>query len=500
MNKQIKIGSIIAYINIALNLVVNFMLAPFMLKHLGESEYGVYKIVQSFTGQLAIMSFGLATVSARYVVVYNTQHKKKEKENFLFMIYGVSIVLSLLVTLIGFVLYLLMDKIYANSLSPDELIMAKRICLFLVLNVALSILCDSFTGIIKAYEKFVISHLLSTLRLVFRLSSIIILLSIGVKSIGIVLTDLSITACILMFSVLYVRLVLKEKAHFYSFEKKSVKEISTFAIAVFLQAIVNQVNQNLDNTILGIMTNTSVVTTYSIALTLYTCFISLVTVMGGMFGPKATKLVASGASGEELTEFAVAPGRIQLMIALLGIIGFVFCGKDFVFLWMGDGFDDVYPITLILIIPATLSLIESVTNTILDAMLKRMVRSIILVGMCVINIAVSIVLIKIFGYIGAAFGTAISVIIGHGVFINLYLHTKIGLDIPKMFRMIFKGILPAFLLCLALGYFVTFIPGRSMIGFGVKGGLITLIYSVVMFLVGMNEQEKQYIGHFFKRK
>ena len=56
----------IVYVNIFLNLVINFMLTPILLKYLGESEYGVYKIVQSFTGQLAIMSFGI--INGRYAV------------------------------------------------------------------------------------------------------------------------------------------------------------------------------------------------------------------------------------------------------------------------------------------------------------------------------------------------------------------------------------------------------------------------------------------------
>lgn len=84
MNKQIKYGSLIAYFNIGLNLVVNFALTPFMLSYLGSSEYGVYKIVQSFTGQLAIMSFGLGTVATRYVVLYNTQKKRKIRKIFCF--------------------------------------------------------------------------------------------------------------------------------------------------------------------------------------------------------------------------------------------------------------------------------------------------------------------------------------------------------------------------------------------------------------------------------
>ena len=499
MNKQIKYGSLIAYLNIALNLVINFALTPFMLSHLGSSEYGVYKIVQSFTGQLAIMSFGLGTVATRYVVLYNTQKKKKDKENFLFLIYMIAALLGFGVIVIGAILYGCMDVIYAKSLTSSELYVAKKLCFILVINVAFSILCDAFFGIIRAHERFVVSNILSTFRLVLRLLAIIILLNLGVKSIGIVITDLSITILILLFSVIYVKFKLKEKAKYYKFDKKLIVEIATFALAVFLQAIVNQVNQNLDNTILGIMTSTSIVTVYSIALTLYTCFISLVTALSNMFGPKATKLVAKGVSGEQLTDFAIGPGRIQTLIALLGILGFIVVGKDFIRIWMGAGFDDVYIITLILIIPALIPLIESVTNTILDAMMKRMARSIALLGMCVINVAASIILIKMIGFIGAAIGTAISVIVGHGIIINLYLHRCIGLNVPRMFKEIFKGLLPAFLLCLAIGYLISLIPGSNIVFFGIKVVLLVIEYGMIMYMFGMNEIEKQYIKNMIKR-
>lgn len=491
MNRQIKSGAIIAYLNIILNLVINFALTPFIIFHLGASEYGAYKIVQSFTGQLGIMSFGLSTVATRYIVLYNTQNKQREKENFLFLLRTIATILAIAVVAIGMLLYASMDAIYANSLNADELAIAKQLCLVLVLNVALSICCDANTGIIRAYERFVLSNALSMFRLIFRLLSIVVLLNLGVKSIGIVLTDLSITLFILLFGIVYIRVKLKEKGKLYCFNKRLLKEIATFSVAMLLQAIVNQVNQNLDNTILGIMTNTTIVTVYSIALTLYTSFISLVTTLSTMFGPKATKLVASGASGEELTDFAIGPGRIQTMVALLGILGFILLGKDFIYIWMGEGYDDVYIITLILIIPAVIPLIESVTNNILDALLKRMVRSIALVGMCVINIISSVVFINMFGYIGAAFGTALSIIVGHGVIINLYLQKAIGLNIPRLFTSVLKGLLPVFFICLVVGWLITLmIPGRTIGWFALKTILIVLIYGAALLSFGMNEHEK----------
>lgn len=123
-----------------------------------------------------------------------------------------------------------------------------------------------------------------------------------------------------------------------------------------------------------------------------------------------------------------------------------------------------------------------------------MVRSITLIGMCVINIISSIVFINMFGYIGAAFGTALSTIVGHGVIINLYLHKVIGLNIPRLFASVLKGLLPAFLVCLLVGRLITLmIPGRTIGWFILKTILIVLLYGVALLSFGMNEHEKHSI-------
>lgn len=114
-------------------------------------------------------------------------------------------------------------------MNRPELTKLRKIAI-LVINVAFSILCDAFFGIIRAHERFVVSNILSTFRLVLRLLAIIILLNLGVKSIGIVITDLSITILILLFSVIYVKFKLKEKAKYYKFDKKLIVEIATFAL------------------------------------------------------------------------------------------------------------------------------------------------------------------------------------------------------------------------------------------------------------------------------
>ena len=490
MKNQIKLGSLIAYLNVFLNMFVSVFLTPFLLQCLGEAEYGVYKIIQSFAGQLGIMSFGVSALITRNVVFYNTKQQKKEKENFLFMAYVITFSLALLIGVVGAGLYFCIEPMYAAKMTAEELLIAQKLFVLLVINTGLSVVCDSFMGLLRAHEKFVISNGIGTLRFALRLATILILLNLGVNSVGIVVADLLVTSLALAISFVYGRFGLREKAKFYYWDGALLRTSFAFSAAVFLQAIINQVNQNVDNVILGAMEGPSVVTVYSIGLTLYTCFISMVTVVGGMYGPQATRLVAQGAGGEALTDFAIKPARIQAMIALLGIVGFVLLGQDFVQLWLGDGYEEVYWITLILIIPVLIPLVESITNSILDAMLKRMARSLILLAMCAFNIVLSILLVTWVGYIGAAIGTATSLVLGHGILMNIYLKKKIKINVFRLFKGVFKGTLLCAIVTGLVCVPVIFIPD-GLGWFVLKGGIVVCVYALCMLLFGMNKAEKQ---------
>lgn len=497
MKRQREIGTIISYINIVLNMIISIFFTPFLISSLGSSEYGVYRIVQSFSGQLSIMSFGIAALIVRNIIYYDTKNLKREKENFLFMAIVISYILGILILLVGSVLYLFIDKIYSNSLSIEEIVIAKRLFILLVFNIVVTIITDSYIGIILAHERFIISNGSKMIKLLLRIVLITVLLKLNVKSIGIVLSDLCVSLILYLFVILYNKIILKEKAKFYYFDKEVLKTSFLFSVAIFLQAIINQVNQNLDSVILGIMTNSTIVTLYSIALTLYTSFNSLVSVVSGMFGAQAARLVVNGTSKKELTDFVIIPGRIQLIIAGLAITGFLLFGKNFLKLWVGDNFLEAYYIVLILIIPVVIPLIENVTEAILDAMLKRMGRSIILFIMCIMNVIISILLIRKIGYIGAAFGTAISVIIGNGIFLNIYLKKVVGLQILRMLKEIFKGIWLSNLLSIILGTFLLQLPD-TIIGFLLKIVIYTIIYLICTYFFGMNQSEKIYVKLFFK--
>lgn len=499
---QKKAGVLLTYFNTALNMCVTLLFTPFLISQLGESEYGVYKIMSSFASQLAIINFGIGSLVMRYIAKYNALEEKKEKENFLFMALMISAIISLAVGAVGFSLQFAIDTMFADSLTVTEIVLAKKLYLILVATTVVSVFRDFFSGIVRGHERFAFSVGISTVRIIVRVSVIAVLILCGFSSVSIVATDFAIAVSILLFEMIYSFGLLKEKIKFHYWDKKEFLLCMSFAGALVLQSIVNQVNQNLDSVILGaaIKENTmAIVTLYSFALVIYTTYGNLTGAFSNVFVPKVTKMIFKDATPEQLTDIVIRVGRYQMMISGAIIFGFVLLGKNFLTLWVGEQYVNAYYPTLILIIPATIPLVESVAVSILDAKMKRMVRSVVLVVMVVFNIAFSLIFIKFFGYIGAAMGTAVSMIIGHGLIMNWYYSKKIGLNIKRLFFEVCKGILP----CAVITSLICFLPAKYLpcgyIGFVIKGIIFVAVYCSLLYFFAMNKDEKSQTVDVFKR-
>lgn len=499
MKNEKKLGAALSYTNIILNMCISVFFTPFLIRALGDAEYGLYRVIQAFAGQFVVMTLGMSTIVSRNIVYYNETNKKEEKENFLAMAVIISFILVAVLFGIGIIVYLNIDSIFSKSFTIAETETAKTLFILFLFNIAVTIINDFFSGILSGHERFAVNSGTKTINRVLRIIILIILLKLGCKSTAIIATDLLLMVLVLIFNIFFGLCHLQEKIKFHYIDKQMLKTTMLFSGAMLLQTIVNQVNNNMDNFILGIMTDPKTVTLYSVGLTVFNTYASLTTVIVCLFSPQATRMVVNNATNDDLTDLVSRTGRYQFILAGLVVAGFFLFGKNFIILWVGENYIPAYKITLILIIPITIPLIESVTNSILDAKLKRMGRSVILCIMAIINVIISVILIKFFGYIGAAYGTALSIIIGHCIILNIYLKRTIGLKVIKMFTDIFRGLLPSIIIsticCIPLSVFLP----NTFTMFIIKIVAFMIVYFAVMYKFGMNSFEKNLIKNTYKK-
>ena len=67
---QIKLGSVLSYISIALNVLVALLYTPFLLRMLGQNEYGLYSLVASIVAYLTVLDLGFGNAIVRYISNY----------------------------------------------------------------------------------------------------------------------------------------------------------------------------------------------------------------------------------------------------------------------------------------------------------------------------------------------------------------------------------------------------------------------------------------------
>ncbi len=497
MNNQKKIGAIFLYIVTILNTVISLFLTPFILYKLGDVEYGIYRTVQSLTGQLAIVSIGIGTVTTVMISRYNARNDKnteRDKENYLSLGIAIAIAISVLILIVGVILYLFIDTLYANTLLPNEILLVKKLYIISLLNISLIQFRDIFVGVEHAYEKFVFCNGMKVLRLLLRTALLVVCLSIGMRSVAVVTSDLLLTVVLLISDLIYVFGVLKMKAKFHFLDKKLIKLLFTFSLAVFLQTIVNQVNQNLDGVILGAMIPPERVAVYSLALTIYVAFNSLSSAIASMFTPEASRIVQQDGSRNSLMNFVVKVGRYQFFVIAFILGGFISIGQNFVCIWGGEDKMDVYWISLILLIPMGYANMLCGANSVLDALMKRMGRSIILIITALCNAVVSIILVNCIDYWGAAIGTATSVVIGQILILSIYYKKVFGFSITEFYKRSTKGIILAAILSIVIVLPLEFFLDKNYILFVIKGVIYVTVYLIVIYVNKSNVGERVMIN------
>ena len=70
---QLKAGAVLNYVILSLNAVVGFIYTPFMLRMLGQSEYGIYSLAASIIAYLSMLDLGFGNAVIRYTAKFRAE-------------------------------------------------------------------------------------------------------------------------------------------------------------------------------------------------------------------------------------------------------------------------------------------------------------------------------------------------------------------------------------------------------------------------------------------
>ena len=493
IKNQRKIGAILSYVVIALNMVVGLAYTPFLIRSLGQSEYGLYSIVYTVISYLTVMDMGFGNSIIIYTARYINQGDKEKQDKLHGMFFLIYCVIGVIATLIGIILFFNVDTLFGNSMTLEELSKARIMMLILTFNMAITFPLSIFGNIIAAHEKFILGKSVKILQIILQPLIMIPLLVLGYKSMAmvVVITVVNIV-CLLINMIVCIR-KLDVRLKFKGFDFLLLKEIFAYSFFIFLNQIIDKANWSLGQFLLGSIVGTVATAVYAVSSQLNNMYMNFSTAISNVMLPKITKMEDSKASNKEFTNMFIKTGRVQYLLMALIITGFVLFGQVFINWWAGPGYEDAYIIACILMIPVTIPLIQNIGLSILQAKNLYKYRTIIFFGIAILNIAMSIPLTKMYGGIGTAIGTAVSLILGQVIILNIYYHKKVGINMIEFWKNILRMSIPiVFVVLFGIGLNM-FIVSDSILILAVKIVLYTAVYGLLMWFFGMNNYEKDLI-------
>lgn len=488
-----KMGALLSYVSIIVNVLTQIICTPFLIRYLGQSEYGLYSLVSSIIGYLTVLDLGFGNAIIVYTAKYKAENKIHESERLHGMFKVIFIIIGIVAAILGLMLYFLAPFFFSNSMTAGELYKLKLMLLVLSFNLFITFSFNIYSSIITAYEKFIYQKIIAILSCLIKPILMIILLFIGFKSISLVLVITLINILVCLSNYYYCKNKLKIKVKFKGFDKLLFKVIFSYSFFIFLGVIVDKINWSVDQFVLGAVSGTAAVSLYTVASTVNNLFVNLSSTVSNVLLPKISKMVAKSNDNTLLNKEFIKIGRIQFFIIFFMESCLVLFGKEFFIIWAGKDYVNSYYIALILTIPLTIPLVQSLGISIMQAKNMHKFRSVLYAIIAFCNILISIPLAMKFEGIGSAIGTALSLLIGNGIIINIYYHKKVKLDVLKFWKEILKMFIP-----LTIPFVFIYILSKLV---EVSGLLYLIIYAIIYgiayfiisYFVVMNEYEKNLI-------
>lgn len=255
--------------------------------------------------------------------------------------------------------------------------------------------------------------------------------------------------------------------------------------------IVDQVNWNSGQFIIGAFLGTKEISVFAISILINSMFMVLSTAISGVFLPKISQMVAKNTPNSILTKEMIKIGRLQGYIIFLVLFGFVLFGEEFIKLWAGKEYIDAYLLTLIIMIPLSIPLIQNLGLSIMQAKNKYQFKAISTLVGSFFTIILSIYAVKIYGYFGVAFSVAIMFLLVNGLCINWYYYKKIGIDIIQFWKEILKIIIPQFFVFFIFFILLGYVSFNGLFVFILKILLFSFFYITICFKFCFNDYEKE---------
>jgi len=415
-----------------INAVITFWMSPFLVHHLGNERYGFWTIIVSLIGYYGLMDIGIRNALVRFVAKFHAEQNFEKLNQVVctgFAVFCCAAGGTLVASLV-----LAFSIPGPFSISPGLLDEARLTILVVGFGFALQFPLNALSGILIGLQRYDITARATIAMTVGQSICYVIALSRGYSLVAIaLLNSLSGILTLAYMSWRGVRMLPGLRVRLGVASWSMFREMLSYSSFVFVIGVAGRLFTYTAPLIIAAKLDLGAVAIYSIPVMLVTYASNIVNNFSRVLQPFASSTQAAGKQ-DALAQTALWSSLVGLMIYMPIFILVFTIGRDFILIWMGHSFaDGVVTVLPVLSVAYILAIAEMPLENILMGMGQVRVLTIILITESLVNIALMMLLIPRFGLDGAAWATALPLIVSRGLLVPRLASKTVGFPLRRFY-------------------------------------------------------------------
>jgi O-antigen/teichoic acid export membrane protein len=475
-----------------------FFLTPFILDQVGASAYGVWVLVGSLVSYGSLFDFGMAGAITKYVAEFHG-HDDEKAHRLIATTLRLYTLLGVIVILVSVLLAPLFPIFF--NLPASEKAAASWVVFLSGVGLGISLPSGTTTAVLRGLQRFDLINVLSVTGMLSYAILLVVVLKMGGGIVGMALVNIPFTLVMQIPAIIMIRRIAPElRFGWRDAEMKYVRAVTSFSSALFVIEVASQLKTKADEVIIGAFLPISLVTPYYFAHRLSEIPQLLTDQFMKVLMPLSSQMHSQddsevdGSVKSSVRQLYVVSTRITLAIFVAVGVTLAILAKPFLAVWVGVEYTQYVGLVYLLTAASFMEILTWPAGAVLQGMAKHHLLAPIAIGSGVVNVILSILLIKPLGLSGIALATLIPNVV-EGMFLVLpYTMRTLKISGQTMIREVLLPVVPpAIVLVVVLLLLSQSIALTSFIAIGFVGGIGVMIYLALYVALGKKLEERNII-------
>lgn len=480
--RRLALNALVSWVGTFAQILAVFFVSPILIRGLGDERYGVWALVDSVLAYLTLFDLGIGAAVVRYVARFDGikditgLNRSFSVSICLFSGAGVGVMLVSAV-----ILGPVWPSIPVPSGLRDEAWWQMALLCF---NLAVGLPLGVFAAILDGLQQYIPKTIVRIATLILRSLFLILVIRLGG---GLFMIASAVTAVAILESLVLALLAFRflPGLRFSTslVDGPTMRMIGGYSFNAFLAMIAGRISFQTDSIIIACFLPLPQVTFFILAARVCDHAKNALRAMTQVLTPHVSRLEGLN-DLDAIRRVYVTGTRYVLWLITPVQFGIWFFGKSFFRLWIGpDHAERCYPVLVILAIPLSLVLSQSVGARILYGIGRIRMFSRFVMMEAVANLVLSVLLVRPYGIEGVAFGTAAPNILMNCVLV-MYVCRELELSVFVYLRRSFVAPWVMGMVTLACYFpFNNHISINTWIQFVLVGSMVTLSYAIPALLI-----------------